>query len=890
MVALSVMASPPRSSFFSASRPAAIVIVLTGLVASVLAFRDLRQKDVDRAEDSVFRRATFVHARITDIFGLYEDALYGLRSAFTLKGGVTQDEFTRIARHLAERTPGVQAFEWIPAVPAAERPALEAAMSRDAGGPVGFTELNQTGQLVSASTRPEYYPITYVYPLAGNERVRGYDLKTGATHTELENARQTRRMTLTGQIRLVQEKAGQLGLIMIWPVYRPAAAGVPGAGPAPEEFLGFVQAVFRVPDVLETIRAQTWGRSSILDLLFIDNSEPNPDRRILYYRPNDPRIARVPAPSEEEFRRPGHALELPLGLGGRHWSIIYRPYPGWFGDQMTLFPYGRVIGVLLLTSLIVGMVLILGRRTEVIEREVADRTAELSESRRQLSSLLHSLPGMAYRCRYDAQLEVIYVSVGVEALTGYTPAEFVSGAIHFRDLIHPGDVGRVRTATQTGLHEHRDIEVEYRLVARDGTEKWLLSRCRGVYSDDGRPLFLEGLAIDITGRKRAEQEKFAMERRLLDSQKLESLGLLAGGIAHDFNNILTGILGNASLARLKLSADSGAMSHLHKIELASVRAAELCQQMLSYAGRGSFLIEPVDLSRLVQETLPLQHVSLASRARLHLHLSPQPSVALADASQLRQIVMNFVINAADAMGERMGEIHITTGVRAFNREFLHAANDGDSLLPGDYVFIEVRDNGCGMTPEVISRIFDPFFTTKFAGRGLGLAAVRGIARGHQGALHVSSEPGRGSTFTLILPPSSRPLPAPPPVPAPARRYAGRVLVIDDEAPVREAASDLLATFGFSIMAAKDGAEGIAEFALNPAGYVLVLLDLTMPVLSGEETLVALRTLAPDVRVLLVSGYSDSSHVARLAGIGPLRFLQKPFTRDELERKLRELLG
>ncbi len=883
------MASIRRPSFFSASRAAALAIALTGAVACVLAFRDLRQKDVDRAEDSVYRRATFVHARIEDLLRLYEDTLYGLRSAFTLEGGVTHSEFIRLAHHLAERTPGVQAFEWVPAVPGVDRPALEAAIGlRPGAASGGFTELDATGHFVRASVRPEYYPIAYVYPLAGNEHVPGYDLKTGSTRADLERARQSRQMMLSGQVRLVQEKAGQFGFIMIWPVYRPA----PGPGTGPEQFLGFVQLVFRVPDVLEAIRGQTWGRTSILDLLFVDETEPNPDRRILFYRPNDPQASRVPTPTVEEFARAGHAIDLPLAIGGRQWKIIYRPYPGWFNEQLTLFPWGRAIGVLLLTSLIVGLVLTLGHRNAVIERQVAERTAELSESRRQLSSLLHSLPGMAYRCQYDDQLKVIYMSVGVEVLTGYPADEFVSSTVHFRDLIHPEDVARVRTATQTGLRDRRDVEVEYRLVARDGTEKWLLSRCRGVYTEDGRPLFLEGLAIDITARKRAEQDKLTMERRLLESQKLESLGLLAGGIAHDFNNILTGILGNASLARLKLRADSDVVSHLHKIELASARAAELCQQMLSYAGRSSFLIEPVDLGRLVQDTLPLLHGSLASRARLHLHLSPQPSVALADATQLRQIVMNLVINAADAMGERLGDIHVATGIRAFGRDYLLAANDGETLEPGSFVFIEVRDNGCGMTPEVIARIFDPFFTTKFAGRGLGLAAVRGIARGHQGALHVTSQPGRGSTFTLILPPSSRPLPvtaadSAPPAP---RHYSGSVLVIDDEAPVREAASDLLRTFGFTVVAARDGAEGIAEFALKPAGFAFVLLDLTMPVLSGEETLAALRAITPEVRVLLISGYSESSRVARLAGVGPLRFMQKPFSREDLERKLRELLG
>ena len=252
--------------------------------------------------------------------------------------------------------------------------------------------------------------------------------------------------------------------------------------------------------------------------------------------------------------------------------------------------------------------------------------------------------------------------------------------------------------------------------------------------------------------------------------------------------------------------------------------------------------------------------------------------------------MNLVINAADAMGERSGDIYITTGVRAIGRDFLQAAREGAELAPGDYVFLEVRDTGCGMTPETLAKIFDPFFTTKFTGRGLGLAAVRGIVRGHQGALHVSSLPGRGSTFTLLLPSSTLPVAPAGPAPVTSGRYAGQVLIIDDDAPVREAAAGLLHTFGFTTVTAEDGAAGIALFAINPADFSLVLLDLTMPGMSGEETLTALRAIAPGVRVLLISGYSENSRITRLAGPGPLRFMQKPFTRDDVARKLQELLG
>ena len=879
------MANAPRPSSPFSARVAIIAILLVGLVGAVWAFYDARERDRQRAESEFNRRTAILHSLTREIIGSYEHALFDLHLVFLLEGGVTPGEFAQVTRKLAERNPGVKAFEWIPAVPAGQRAAIESAMSQTYGTQaIGIIE-GAPGQPVRAADRPEYYPVQLIEPLAGNERALGFDLKTGSTAAALERARQARHMILTGQIRLLQEEQEQSGVIMIWPIYRSPA----GAPAETGSFIGFVQAVFRVPDMLETTRARTWNPVSILDMLFVDDSEPNPARRVLYYRPSNPQSFHGPAPTEQEFRQ-GIYDERTLPMGGRTWKILYRPRAGWLEAQVTPLPWVRTCGVLAITLLLAGLVQILARRSAVIAREVTERTAELNESRRLLDSLLHALPGMAYRCLYDQQLKVIYVSEGAAQLTGYPADDFIWGKVHFRQLIHPEDVERVRAATQAALAAHRDIEVEYRLVQRDGTEKWVLSRGRGVYGEDGKLQFLEGLAIDITASKQAEADKLAIERKLLEGQKLESLGLLAGGIAHDFNNILTGILGNANLARFKLGEDSNIVPHLRKIELATARAAELCQQMLAYAGKSSFLIEPVDVSQLVSDTLPLLHTSLASRARLHLNLSPRPAVVMADATQLRQIIMNLVLNAAEAVGERAGEIHVATGLRIFDRDFLRAARDGDTLATGEYVFVEVRDNGCGMAPETMAKIFDPFFTTKFAGRGLGLAAVRGIVRGHHGTLHVASATGRGSTFTLLLPPSRESVSASAHPLDQARQYSGKALVIDDEVTVRESTSGLLVTLGFSVITADNGSNGIAQFCAGPADFALVLLDLTMPGMNGEDTLAALRAIAPDVRVLLISGYSENARAARLAGAAPVGFLQKPFTREALELKLRELFN
>jgi PAS domain S-box-containing protein len=873
----------------------ALLIVVVGAMTSVLAYRAGRTTERERAEAEFARRVTLRHAFTREILGRYEDSLFGLAALFMLDAEVTRAEFMQAARRLEERISGAQAFEWVPEVTAAERAAVESRMQQEHPGlRFEFTELDPSGQRLRAAERPVYYPICYIQPLPGNEPALGFDLATGPTIGFLERARQTRRALVTHQVRLVQEPADQLGVIMILPVFRPGGSALPTepAASATDDrgaFIGFLQCVFRVHDLLEHARAAE--ADPVLDKLFLDASETDPARRFLYYRPAADGAARLPAPTEDEFRR-GLNRELPIAFGGRDWRVLYRPRDGWIESQLTATPLLRSGSLMLVAVLLAGLVHLGGRQTALVQQQVDERTAELAESRRQLATLLHALPGMAYRCRHDTELRVLFASEGVRPLTGWEPADFTSGRAHFRDLIHPEDVARVRAETRRALEERSDLEVEYRIRTRDGREKWLLSRGRGNYGPDGKLLNFEGLAIDITAQKHAENERLSLERKLLEGQKLESLGLLAGGIAHDFNNLLSTILGNASMARISLPPDTSSDAQLRAIESASLRAAELCRQMLAYAGKGRFVVEPTDVTALVEDLLPLLRISIARQASLELQLGRGLPPVMADATQLRQIVMNLVLNAADAIGERGGEITLSTGFVAVDAAGLAGCVTGADLPPGDFVFIEVRDTGCGMTSETMARIFDPFFSTKFAGRGLGLAAVLGIVRSHRGALRVASQPGHGSVFRLMLPAARGSAKVGYTAEPPAKRWspAGHVLVIEDEEPVRVVTVELLKSFGFTARGAANGTEGIALFRENPARYALVVLDLLMPGLSGEQTLTALRGIRPDVRVLVMTGYTDDGLVERLGGAGPLAFISKPFAREAFEAKLRELLG
>lgn len=383
------------------------------------------------------------------------------------------------------------------------------------------------------------------------------------------------------------------------------------------------------------------------------------------------------------------------------------------------------------------------------------------------------------------------------------------------------------------------------------------------------------IARDISSEKRAEQA-------LLEAQKFESLGVLAGGVAHDFNNLLTSILANTGLLLAGLSEGSPLRESVEDIELTSRRAAELARQLLAYSGRGTLTVEFTDLNALVMEMSHLLGLSIRRGIELHYHIDEHLPLIEADATQIRQVVMNLIVNASDAIEAGVGTITVTTGWISANRDYLNEVYLASQLPEGEYVFLEISDTGKGMDEVTRVRIFDPFFTTKPAGRGLGLAAVLGIIRGHGGAIRVYSETGHGTTFKILLPAAGRPENHP----ATARAAAGdlgghRVLVIDDEEHVRRVAARALATWGIDVVTAANGAEGIELLGADEGRIVLVLLDLTMPGLSGAETFMGIHEIRPGLPIVVMSGYNEYDVADRLPAHGRAGFVQKPFQLVEL---------
>jgi PAS domain S-box-containing protein len=526
---------------------------------------------------------------------------------------------------------------------------------------------------------------------------------------------------------------------------------------------------------------------------------------------------------------------------------------------------------------------LVGAVQDVTEHHQAQQA--LLEERRLLRTLIDAIPDAIYAKNREGRF-LLHNTANLRLLQLHNHEDAIGKTVF--------DIVPTEIARQYHADDQQVIETGESLLNReepfelpDGTKGWFLTTKIPLHDETGRIVGLVGVSRDITDRKLVEAQRHALDRQLQDTARLESLGVLAGGIAHDFNNLLTGIIGHAGLALLEVPPTSTAGQSIQELQNSAERAADLCRQMLAYAGKGRLIVRRLDLNRLVRETTGLLQISVSKKAVLKIGGLDAVLPVEADATQLQQIVMNLVINASEAIGDQPGTIRVFTGRTHVDAETLHRAHGVADPVAGDYAFLDVTDDGCGMSEDVLRRIFEPFFTTKFTGRGLGLAATLGIVRGHHGALEVSSEEGRGSRFRLYLPLVAGDV-EPPPVTNPsdtAWRGSGRILIIDDESSVREVTALQVQRLGFQATLAEDGRLGLDRYLETPQDFAIVLLDVTMPNLDGTQVLREIHRANPRQRVVLMSGYDQEELVGQHVG-GPVRFLMKPFLLDQLRKELR----
>ncbi len=511
------------------------------------------------------------------------------------------------------------------------------------------------------------------------------------------------------------------------------------------------------------------------------------------------------------------------------------------------------------------------RLVDVLARQAADliERKRSEDMRAQLSAIVESSGDSIYV--YNFEGTILTWNRAAEELYGYSEREIVGRNV--REIVPPNYVAEISEVINPAVLNGRIIRnLESKRIRRDGTIFPALLTISPVRDEGGNPVALSVIARDISDQKSSEES-------LRETQKLESLGLLAGGIAHDFNNLLTGVIGYASLLSDELPAGSPQADKLKGLMQAAERMAQLTSQMLAYSGRGHFVIEPVDLSQQVIQISSLVQASIPKNVELRLALANDlPSVEV-DVSQLHQIVMNLVINAAESIGNSQGTVELRTELETIGEEHLKANLARTFPQTGEYVAITVEDTGCGMDDLTRSRIFDPFFTTKFTGRGLGLSSVLGIVRGHRGLITVDSHPGAGTKFRVFFPVSG----------ARARKQAqpahdeggsGTVLVVDDEDVVRTMAKSALERLGFKVLTAVNGGDALRIYAERHRAIDLVLLDMTMPVMGGGEAFKRLLEIRPDAAVIAMSGFHEREAKQRF-GSGIMGFVQKPFTISQL---------
>ena len=573
---------------------------------------------------------------------------------------------------------------------------------------------------------------------------------------------------------------------------------------------------------------------------------------------------------EENGFRP--FLLVPMLYEGSHYGVI-----GLFGEEGETRSWSPDFNMLLkfMSDIFVG----------AIERKRAE--SELRKSEMRLRHLVEHMPVLMEA--QDSAGNIVAWNRECERVTGYLPEEIISNKKVF-ELLYPDCEYRDSMIGERHSRGNNYRNLEWDITCKDGSVRTI------AWSNISEEISIPGWAswsvgVDITELKKAEDERLKLEAQVQQAQKLESLGVLAGGIAHDFNNLLMGILGNADLALDELPPGSSIRHNLHEIEIASKRAADLCRQMLAYSGRGRFIVELININEVVQEMAHLLQVSISKRATLKYNFAENVPAIEADVTQIRQIVMNLITNASEAIGDEDGVISISTGTMECKQVFLNDPYLDDFLTEGEYLFIEVEDTGCGMDEEIIKKIYEPFFTTKFTGRGLGMAAVLGIVRGHKGTIRLTSKKDEGTTFTVLFPALDRPAVSMGTDKVQDGRWRGKgtILLVDDEDTIRVVGKKMLMKAGFTVLTASDGYEAIEQFSKNLDEIVCVVLDMTMPHMDGEEAFVELRKIDKNIRVILSSGYNEQEIVERFEGSKISGFIQKPYRSAELIEKLQRVL-
>lgn len=821
------------------------LLLLLSLVVTGFVWRQEQQLVQTRLQTRLRQEIAYTDQALENELVYSQEALYGARSFLAANDGVTLEMWQRYvgSLELPTRYAGLQELGYVAYVPEADLPGfMETLRQRAAGAAVQV-----------AAGQPDYLITQFVASVGAGQLAVGQDLGTDLVlRSVAEQARDLAGVAISGRVVLAGGEtavhaAEQAGIFLFLPVYGETAVK------------GWVYATIRTQTLLQHVLGVP---ESGLHVELYDGTAVVPEA-ILF----DHALLRPSAPGELTFRE----TQL-ITHNGHPWTLRFSTLPTFDLGLDETQPILVLITGIIFSIFIFGLTwtVFTARERALILSEAITSTLRENEER--------------YRTLVENAPEAIVVLDVNESLI----EDVNENAVHLfglsRKHLLRTSLAALSPATQPDGQPSLPLmgdklaqalagqRVEFQWVHLNAHGDEILCDVRFVRLPSKSRNLVRGSITDITERERTKK---AMEH----AQKLESLGVLAGGVAHDFNNLLVAMLGHTSLAMMRMSPNNPAYDHIAQAVKAAERAADLTQQMLAYSGRGHFRMQPIDLNGLLDENLHLFTSAIPKNITLQKQLAYNLPRVDADLGQMQQVVMNLLLNGADAIGQRQGTVRITTMLYRLESGDKEFSQLNYTLQPGHYIRMDVADNGCGMDEQTLAKIFDPFFTTKQTGRGLGLAAVQGIVRGHKGGLHVVSKPGEGTTFSLLLPVSKSAVGE---VVKPAPLYDVAiganclVLVIDDEASVRNIVTDILDMEGIRTMVAPNGEIGIELYEKYQDDIDLVLLDLSMPGLNGHETFIRLQRVNPKVNVVLSSGYDESDATVQFVGHGLSGFIQKPY--------------
>jgi PAS domain S-box-containing protein len=840
-----------------------LVVATVGLFLSIAASWLAQEKEAHARRNAFQQLASDRTAAIAGVFHtLHDIELEALVRFIKSSEVVSPAEFRDYTGYLV-KNPAVMSWEWVQPVPEPDRDRLEAQI-RDEGLP-GFAiwQKDAQGNSVPAAGRNMYYPVVRVASMAGNDQALGHDLGSEPLfRAPLEEAMRTGLATCSDPVR-VQGKDGQKAILTCRPVF--IAEG------HPSRLLGFVLAVLNMDDVLARAHSNA---AMVLELTLV--------------RPEE--ISAVLAASWHGNHHPGQGFFVTRPVFAFGKTFLVNAYPN--QAFMSLYPLqaGKLVALLglLLTAIVVVLTGVVRRERQQLELEVAERTAELADAKHRMELAI---------CGADLGTWDWEVSTGkvtfnerMAEMLGYSPHEIEQHASTWEKIIVPEDMPETVKAMTLHLQGKTDFyEMEHRLQHKAGQWIWVLAKGRATKrDDDGSPLRVCGTYLDITKRKQVEEEQKKLEDHLAQVHKLEAIGRLAGGVAHDLNNLLSPIIGYGEMILADLDRSDPRGKSIDAILRAGYRARDLVGQLLSFSRKQAMELKPLDINKTIRDFEPLLRRTIPEDIEIRLMLAPHAAAVMADVVQIDQVIMNLVVNAADAMPDG-GQLTIETVVVELDEEY---AARHIAVQPGQYLMLAVSDTGCGMDEKTRERIFEPFYSTKGEqGTGLGLATVFGIVKQHGGNIWVYSETGLGTTFKIYLPVAEQVSGEREISQETAGGLTGTetILLVEDNEEVRHLASAILDRQGYTLHLAKNGTEALEIMASLGGQVDLLLTDVVMPGMNGKELYQKAASSHPHLKVLFMSGYTDNVIAHRGVLEAGIAYLQKPFTVQAISEKVRKVL-